>query len=205
MRREHHSHAVGIYVNRSGHAVTLAERWDGTSWLVQRTPSPVDLKVTKLFGVTLSELFGVSCVSRTVCTAVAVYVNRAGAHVTLVEHWNGAAWTVQRTPNPAGAKDRELFGVSCVSMAACTAVGYTNSAGTYVTLVERWNGSSWSVQQTPNPAGATFSKLSGVSCASVTACTAIGHDTNRACVAVTLVERWNGTSWTVQGTPNRGA
>ena len=64
------------------------------------------------------------------------------------------AWTVRRTPNPAGAKDRELFGVSCVSMAACTAVGYTNSAGTYVTLVERWNGSSCSVQQTPQtPAG----------------------------------------------------
>ena len=196
--------AVGIYANRSGHAVTLAEQWNGTSWLVQRTPNPADLKVTKLNGVTLSELSGLSCLSTTACTAVGVYVNSAGAHVSLVEHWNGTSWTVQRTPNPAGARDSELFGVSCVSMTACTAVGYTNSAGKYVTLVERWNGSSWSVRQTPNPAGATFSKLSGVSCASTTACTAVGHYTNRARVEVTLAERWNGSSWTVQRTPNPG-
>lgn len=132
--------AVEIYVNRSGHAVTLAERWDGTSWLVQRTPSPVDLKVAKLFGVTLSELFGVSCVSMTVCTAVGGAGNSAGYEVTLAERWNGTSWTIQRTPNPAGAKGSEFLGVSCVSKRTCTAVGnYYINAGPPVAFAERYS------------------------------------------------------------------
>lgn len=33
------------------------------------------------------------------------------------------AWTIQSTPNPAGAKSSLLSGVSCTSATACTAVG----------------------------------------------------------------------------------
>ena len=64
---------------------------------------------------------------------------------------------------PAGS----LSGVSCVSTSACTAVGhYTNKAGDEVTLAERWDGTSWAIQTTPNPTGAIGSELSGVSCVS---------------------------------------
>ena len=165
-------------------------------WSVQRTPN--------LAGAKGRRLYGVSCVSRTACTAVGAYAKSARIDVTLADRWNGTSWSVQRTPNPARAKHSELFGVSCVSRTACTAVGYTNSAGAYVTLVEGWNGTSWTVQRTPNPADTTFSELLGVSCVSRTACTAVGHYTNRALIEVTLAERWNGTSWTVQRTPNPG-
>ncbi|MEA2314573.1 MAG: hypothetical protein QOI03_1265, partial [Solirubrobacteraceae bacterium] len=45
-----------------------------------------------------------------------------------------------------------LSGVSCTTASACTAVGYyVNSAGTRLTLAERWNGTSWATQTTPNP------------------------------------------------------
>ena len=58
---------------------------------------------------------------------------------------------------------------------ACTAVGdYGNSSGNDVTLAERWNGSSWKIQPTPNPTGQAASVLSGVSCTAATACTAVG-------------------------------
>jgi hypothetical protein len=137
------------------------------------------------------------------CTAVGNYVNSAGIRVALAERWDGTSWTVQSTPNPAGATASGLAGVSCTSRADCTAVGaYTNSAGVRVTLADHWNGTSWTVQSTPNPAAAKESVLSGVSCTSSTACTAVGHYRISAGVNVMLAERWNGTSWTVQSTPS---
>ena len=44
-----------------------------------------------------------------------------------------------------------LNGVACTSASACTAVGNQTLAKT---LAERWNGRTWQVQATPNPAGA---------------------------------------------------
>jgi hypothetical protein len=64
-----------------------------------------------------------------------------------------------------------------------------------MTLAERWNGTNWSIQETPNPT--TNSKLDGVSCTSAKACTAVGEDSGRG-----LAESWNGTTWSVQSTPD---
>lgn len=68
---------------------------------------------------------------------------------------------------------------------------------------------SWSVLSTPNPSGAEASSFGGpyiggttVSCASVTACTGVGHYKNSADEVVTMAERWNGTEWAVEATPN---
>ena len=114
-----------------------------------------------------------------------------------------ATWVVQRTPNPAGGVCSELDGVSCVSLSSCTAVGFsTNRTGGEATLAERWNGSNWSIERTPTPAAATSSSLLGVSCASPRVCTAVGSFTNRAGGEATLAERWNGSSWAIQRTPN---
>ena len=58
-------------------------------------------------------------------------------------------------PQPARrARGKPPAGVSCTSATACTAVGYDASVGTTVTLAERWNGTSWKIQSTPNPTGA---------------------------------------------------
>ena len=187
--------AVGSYVNSAAVSVTLAEHWNGTKWTVQSTPNPS--------GAQYSQLLGVSCSSGTACTAVGSYENSSAVFVTLAEHWNGTKWTVQSTPNPSGARYSELEGVSCSSGTACTAVGdYVNSARVDVTLAEHGSYTKWTIQSTPNPSGAQSSDLLGVSCSSGTACTAVGDYVNSAAVAVTLAERWNGTKWTVQSTPN---
>jgi hypothetical protein len=95
----------------------------------------------------------VSCTSASACTAVGSYTNSAGTSVALAERWNGKAWTIQKTPNPSGAQGNSLAGASC-RCGICTAVGsYTNSAGTQVTLAERWTGKVWVIQKTPNPTG----------------------------------------------------
>ena len=192
---------VGSFVTSTGANVTLAERWNGTSWLVESTPNPS--------GPTDNELNGVSCVSPTSCTAVG-YAQSSGGQVTLAERWNGAGWSIQTTPpNPTGGSFSTLDGVSCASSTACTAVGYSvDSSFDRLTLAERWNGTGWTIQTTPNVTGQPFSVLSGVSCASATACTAVGSSYGHLYAGLApFTERWNGTSWSLQSTPNatRGA
>jgi hypothetical protein len=89
--------------------------------------------------------------------------------------YGSALWWIQPTPNPTEATHSVLSSVSCPTSSACTAVGsYVNSSGSEVTLAEIWNGTSWSVQSTPNPSQATATALSSVSCISATLCTAVG-------------------------------
>ena len=190
--------AVGYFTNRSRTGVTLAERWNGTRWSIQRTPN--------LRGATSSLLFGVSCASRTACTAVGSVTDSAGTTVPLVERWNGARWSTQDTPKPSpatGGGVSYLAGVSCASTTVCVAIGHSgNSGGTAgVTLAERWNGTRWAIERTPDPVGASVSFLSGVSCSGLMSCTAAGFFINAAGGGETLAERWNGSSWSVQPTP----
>ena len=188
--------AVGAYLNSAGVWVPLAERWNGGAWAVQEPPSPAGAKA--------SGLLGVSCASTSACTAVGAYIDSVGAYVTLAESWNGTAWSIKETPNPAGAKQGQLLGVSCASSNACTAVGeYENSAGTaWLAQAEIWNGETWSLQEPPSPTGATTTWPNGVSCTSASACTAIGYFIPSTGGSSTLAESWNGRVWTVQSTPN---
>jgi hypothetical protein len=188
--------AVGYYTAKSGRTRTLAERWNGTSWATQATPNPA-LDVTAVFN-------GVSCRSASACTAVGWYINNtSGGNATLVERWNGTRWSIQPTPNPAGAVQSVLQGVSCPSASSCTAAGsYFTSGSPSVTLAEHWDGTHWAIQPTPNPPGANGSVLNGVSC-SAASCTAAGWwYSPSASAELTLAERWDGTSWAIQATPN---
>ncbi len=186
--------AVGYFDNSAGKVVPLAESWNGTSWTVQEPPSPTGAKIATLKGV--------SCTSSTACIATAYFENSAGKFLALAESWNGTAWTVHEPAIPTGAERSSLERVWCTSSTACIAVGYfENSSKKWVPLAESWNGTSWTVQEPPNPTGATEAVLEGVSCVSSTACTAVGHFKNSAGKEVSLAESWNGTSWTVQEPP----
>ena len=164
----------------------LAVRWDGTRWSRQLTPT----------GGSTTGLTSVSCASQITCTAV--------GSDNLVVSWNGKRWSIQPTPKPSRMGSISLTGVSCASKTSCIAVGSIGSGGMQSggPLVEGWNGTRWSIQRAPNPAGATYITLIGVSCATATACTAVGSYNNRAGRGRALVERWNGTKWSIQPTPN---
>ena len=135
---------------------TLIESWDGSTWSLDISPSP---------GSDLNDLSGVSCTSATWCSAVGVYQDNGGPLLTLVESWNGSAWSVSPNAFEAG----ELSSVSCVSSTDCVAAGIVIGRST---LVEAWNGTEWSVSST-----ATFEdgdQLNGVSCSSHSLCVAVG-------------------------------
>jgi hypothetical protein len=181
---------------------TFAEKWNGTEWATQTTPNPL--------GAETSNLESVSCTSSTACTAVGnYYYYYSGKYVraTLAEKWNGTEWSIQSTPSPGTTYSR-LSGVSCMSSTECIATGsYVNGSEVEATLAEKWNGTEWSIQSTPNPIGATGSWLQAASCVAPMICTVTGTYSYKYSgslyVRGTLVERWNGTSWMIQPSPNR--
>jgi hypothetical protein len=126
--------AVGQYTAGTGSDTALAESWTASGgWSITSPAIPA--------GATSSVLGGVSCTSATACVAVGHYVTASGAQKTLAEQWNGGVWTIQATPNPSGASQANLSGVSCSAAGACTAVGdYIDALGVDVTLAERYSG-----------------------------------------------------------------
>lgn len=120
--------AVGDYVGASTF-VTLAEAWNGTKWAIKKTPNP---PVTTIG----SFLTSVSCTSSTACTAVGYNTLIPPGSVTVAEAWNGTKWVIQPTPNPTGAQQTYMNGVSCTSAPLCTAVGYANIGSNADALAE---------------------------------------------------------------------
>ena len=115
-------------------------------------------------------------------------------------------WKIVPTPNPAGSIDAKFEAVSCTSPTNCFAVGeYATSTSGNLTLVERWNGTKWSIVASPNPVNSTDDRLSSVSCTSTTSCFAVGrYGSNSLGVFRGLIERWNGAKWSIVPSPNEG-
>jgi hypothetical protein len=117
--------------------------------------------------------------------------------VPLIEVLSGGHWSAQHAALPANST---LDDVSCGSSRACIAVGSSNDHG----VVAVWNGSTWTVERTPEPPGAT-SQLNSVSCGASSDCTAVGSVTeveNGFSVTDTLAEAWDGSGWAIQNTPD---
>ena len=191
--------AVGSSGNGSDATVALAERWNGAGWRILPLPRPTQSTTTALSGVW--------CTSAAACITVGRVSFRTGAHLTLAQLWNGKAWAIGRSANPVfDTGSSTLNGVSCMSAKACTAVGsYDNASGRQIPLAERWDGTVWTLQQVPVPAGAIEAHLNAVSCAGAAECIAVGSYTTGSPDGVTLAEAWNGTSWTVIPTPSGSA
>lgn len=115
---------------------------------------------------------------------------------TLIEHWNGRAWSVVPHPTPAGMVGARLLGVSGDASTDVWAVGRGTPSGSLspVPLVLHWNGSAWRVVDTPPETGAGLQAVSALSPTDVWAVGDAGTGT--------LAEHWNGQSWSVIPTPN---
>jgi hypothetical protein len=107
---------------------------------------------------------------------------------TLIEHWDGTAWTVQ--PSGTGGNHERLCGVAADSSSDAWAVGFAN--GRLQTLIEHWNGTAWTVQPPRGPAGSP-QLLKGVAAVSPAAAWAVGRYDHGSDGFLTLIEAWNGT------------
>ena len=153
-------------------------------------------------GRSSNQLVGVSCVSSTFCMAVGSAGDGKGIH-TLSEAWDGSTWSIVPSPNVSGSTYDYLQSVSCTAGGFCIAVGYVSNLQGNKTLVEEFNGGSWTILSSPNEPGAADSYLHGVSCRSESECTAVGTYINlKQDLDGTLVETWNGGFWSIRPSPN---
>ncbi len=194
--------AVGYSNSAEGHQETLAESRDGGTWKVQPTPTPTGVQ-----GIVQGFLTGVSCTSATACSAAGDHFGDAGSQVPLMESWNGTRWEIRPAP---GARDSTtVAGISCPAAQECMSAGVDYYLDRYAapgngdsfTLVDAWNGSTWSIRPTPNLSGLLYNSLSGVSCGSSTACVGVGYYERADGSSVFFSETWNGAHWTIRPVP----
>ena len=166
--------------------VPLAEHWDGTSWTAVPVPP------TPTGG---GELDGIAATSTNDVWAV----GDSSGLGPVIRHWNGTAWGVVPPAAPPGNDHPgadHLYDVTVAPTGQAWAVGlYSNwdNPGP-VTLIESWDGTSWTRVPTPSP-GRTGNSLQGASAISATDAWAVGWYTgDQANVALAL--HWDGHAWT---------
>src|SRR5215471_13852198 len=172
--------AVGTYANGSV-PDNLIEHWTGTRWAQVPSPSP---------GKDLNRLDGVAATSATNAWAVGYYSQHSDPGTqtntrTLIEHWNGTAWTQVPSPNTHSFTSG-LDGVAAISPTNAWAVGGRSKTGegdNNKTLIEHWNGTAWT--QMPAPSR-TESGLFSVAATSPTNIWAVGAYITNAGVNRTL-------------------
>jgi hypothetical protein len=191
--------AVGGYYTGTNPAIkhTEVQKWNGTAWKIVKSPNASGADVTSNF------LGGVSCPTTKFCMAAGDYTQTNGLpDQTLIEKWNGTAWSIVSSPDVSGISN-DLTAVSCVSASFCMAAGYTfNSSFVEQTLIETWNGTSWSIVSSPDTSASEDNFLWGVSCPATSFCMADGYYNDPSGNQLTLVEKWAGGAWSISTSPN---
>jgi hypothetical protein len=116
---------------------------------------------------------------------------------------SAATWSPVPSPNLTQFHN-VLWGVDALSPSSAWAVGRADTGTLPINrpVVERWNGTSWTVSPSPLPAGG--GELRDVDATSAGQAWAVGFS-NSSNGFNTLTERWNGSSWRIVPSPNVGA
>ena len=186
---------------------TFTVNWNETSWNMVSSPNS---------GPPGDYLYGVAAVSSNDVWTVGRYVG--SPNKTLVEHWNGSSWSIVSSPGPLGPQ-ASLQAVAAVSANDVWAVGDFSGSDVWAvgfsvnpnvvgvtdeaTLIEHWNGTSWSIVTSPNVAN-QGDQLTGIAAASAHDIWAAGISAAGG-IQSTLTEHWNGSSWSVVSSPNSSA
>jgi hypothetical protein len=147
-------------------------------WSIVPNPNPTDYQ---------NKLSAVAAISPTDVWAVGQSQALRGPVVTLIEHWDGTAWSI--VSSPIDGSFSVLYGVAAVSSSDVWAVGW----GTTGPLIEHWDGTSWQLVNSPRLDGAFM----GISAQSATDIWAVGDQLK----AGPLTEHWDGTAWHVIHAP----
>jgi len=212
--------------NTVDRAQTLAEHWNGTRWSVVPTPdeSPDDGLVA-VSALSASDVWAVGLSSHAVDPATSVVT-------PLVEHWDGAHWSLVQAPTagldpsnavavataqarqqagkPPGYDDVSFSAVHAVAADDVWAVGaITPNSGDGApgqTFTEHWNGTRWSVIDTPDVGVDQLQHKADDSLGAVTA--TAGDDVwavGSASPQGSLTLHWDGSEWTVVPSARSGA
>jgi hypothetical protein len=173
----------------------LIEHWNGTQWSLSSSPA--------LSG----RLFGVVAINPNDAWAVGDNI-MPNIIDSLIEHWDGKQWSLVSSPNPSVASNILNAVVKVTGTDIWAAGDSSNSVGPsadYSPLIEQWNGSKWSVVD--SPVQGTSDQVNGMAEASTSNITVVGdYRTGLDPMGpyYTLVEHWNGTKWSVVTSPSPG-
>jgi len=176
--------AVGQWQRFSGtdYSHALVEHWDGTSWAVMQTPHP---------SLAISILFGVAALSSNDVWAVGYEESLTSGYRTLIEHWDGSAWTIIQD----GTHEGWLTSVSAIAPDDVWAVGSTNYVGQG--LIEHWDGTTWT--QTLLQDAVFLRSVTAINQSDVWAVGQLPHDSEG---DYTYAVHFDGSSWTQVPTPS---
>src|SRR5262249_11998123 len=131
---------------------------------------------------------------------VGTYTDASFNSVTLIEHWNGSSWSI--VPSPTVGADSQLIRVAALAGNDVWAVGYgALGGGGYQTLIEHWNGTAWSIVSSPD-IGQEGDYLLGIAAVTPGNVWAVGYYTTTTFAYQTLIEHWNGSTWSIVPSPS---
>jgi len=136
---------------------THSLHWNGSTWSVVPMPLVGSSNVNAFF-----QFNSIQVNSPTDVWAVGARGVTDSSSSTLIEHWNGKAWSI--VPSPAPGSGSDLIGVTTSNAANDVwAVGSYEPAGATQaqTLTLNWNGTAWVTVASPN-ASSGFSSLDSV-------------------------------------------
>jgi hypothetical protein len=171
-------------------------QWDGSNWVKQISPEVASEQKNVLYSI--------SCTSSTFCMAVGFSTTGSSTstvYAALIQTWDGLNWTTAPAPNVNPSQKNTLNSVSCLSSTYCVAVGTTGQStdtSATQTLALVWDGTSWTLSQSPNTAVNRNNSLSNVLCVSAGNCLASGTGPMGPVTDITahpLVIRLSGNNW----------
>jgi hypothetical protein len=125
------------------------------------------------------------------------YSGVSGRYSTLIERWDGTQWRVVTSPNADTNGDNVLTSVDAQNSTNAWAVGSSLTAASRKSLIQRWNGTSWTIVPSPNP-GTFGNSLLGVGATAPNDIWAVGWKNNGDGLQ-SLLLHYDGTAWTEWG------
>jgi hypothetical protein len=169
-------------------------------------PSSFTRAVLPAFGSGRGELFGVDAISASAAWAVGGRFDPID-QVTepYAVHWDGTSWTEVTVPAPATSQGTPLLAVSGSGPDDVWAVGTKTLPNNLTrTYAAHWDGSAWTAVPTPNAGSPRTGVLSGVVALAPDDAWAVGATSGQGGPERTLILHWDGTSWSVVPSPNKG-
>jgi hypothetical protein len=132
---------LGGYVSSSGSSFMTALHWNGSTWTVMSLPN-VSTYVNYLRSIVALSAHDVWAVGDEID-------NYNSLPHALIEHWNGTQWSVVQNARSSNVSE-VLEGITAISTNSIWAVG-VDSPGNNMSqmLIEHWNGTQWSIVQSP--------------------------------------------------------
>ena len=192
--------SANVWAVGSAGSGTLTERWDGSAWSVVASPSPT--------GATGAVLRGVKSFATDSAWAIGTSTHTSGVPTrTLIQHWDGSAWTIVDSPSPDGTQNllRAVDGVAADDVWAVGGAGNDGYSGEPVgSLVLHWNGSAWSHVSIPGSGGAfSITDLSDVVAVAANDIWAVGRAFSfQYFRMVPYLLHYNGVTWQHSTIPN---